>query len=539
MPILEKVVILMRKPLKNFENKANDHKYLYYLAAVAIFAVALGMYFNTGISYYNEGDMYVRIYSSHIISIYGMKDGIAYLTKLGGEVWDAFFPNEYLLIGIPALFYRVLGINATTVSLYGTISLVGTIVVLFYIGKRLGNGRVGIISAAVFACIPAVLLELGSGGDGLPVAFFSSAAVLSVIEAGRTGNNYYYLMPGVLIAIGAMAGSVEVLITLLFLFLLLLYRAAKSHDAANLRGSAVRFTFFILGALAGLFAILFCGQAFAGSYYAFFGAEVGHAPINTYFIQYTMPFVGVLEGLFPTYYSYSYMYFWIWPYSALNPSESTSILSPYGITEAGSPRIVNVIGFFGYAMLVCAVYLAYRRSRGVGLPATWIAVVIGYLSFGISGNLNGFIALDPRLFIAAMPPLALIIGLGADDMLTEVSKYPRFRARLRAGDRRRLALKMVFYACITVFALLVFTTAIYLVQFYNNTYASELYPWVQTGKFISTLPKNATVYVVSTVFYNAPLPPRHAPISMSAPLRFVVSATNCQSSKHLYLSTIV
>ncbi len=469
--------------------------HVYYLLAVMVFAVAMALYFDTGVSQYNTWDIFDYVFSSHIISVYGMRAGLKYLMALGGPVWDAFFANEYILLWIPSLFYNLLGVNVLSVSLYGILCLVGVVAALFWIGRTIYSPRAGILSALAFACIPAVVLEVGSAGDGLAVAFFSSVTVLAALEADRRGKNYLYAIPGILAAIGAMAGSVEVFIAMVFLLLLMTYRTVRRHGKAR-RAAARGLGMLVIGAAAGALLIFLAGLVLVGNYYAFFGAGGSYTPINTYFVQRIPPLSGVIEGIFPTYYGYSYSLSWVWPYAAFDPAQATKILWPYGIAETGSPYIRNVIGFFGYLMVACAAYLAYRRRWEMLLPLAWLVVVLGYLSFGISGGLHNFIGLDPRLFIAAMPPLALVIGVGIDCVIADAS------LRIRVS---KLPLRVVLYACIAVALLLILSTTVYLVEFYNQTYAAQLYPWVQAGRFVAGLPRNTTVYIVSIVL-NASYP---------------------------------
>ena len=438
------------------------------LVLAVLLSIAAGVYFRTNTTAYNGWDFYFYIYYSHILAEYGFGGGLHYLISHGLTV----FTGQWLLLGIPALVYDLIGINTFSVNLFEYISVAGAMAALFLIGGHISNRRAGLISAIAFAAVPAAVLELTSAGDGMPIAFFSSLAVLSFIWAERRGGAFYAI-PGIVGVLGVIAGSAEVFFTLIFLAMLGAYRVARREAGMGARDLAAFLsgTLICLAALIGLYAVVIPGH---------FGVFT-----DPYYAQSSLPLSEVVEELFPAYAQYTYVYPFVMPYA--------------GVAYAPSPHLLyNNLGFLGYAAALCAVYLvARKRLKDAAMPLSWLAVVLACLSFGMDRLSGGFIMFDPRFMIAAVPPMALVVGTGLDMMLRDAMGRSggAGRAALRRHAGRAAAVAVLVVACVSATAV----AAYYISEFETAAYHNDAVVVTGIAGFIETLPKNSTVYLVSSV----------------------------------------
>jgi len=162
----------------------------------------------------------------------GIAPALSYLISHGMSI----FTTKFLLLGVPAFFYSLFGVNAISINMFDFICLVGSLLSIFCIGSLLSSQRSGVISALMFAFVPMVILETDSAGDGLPLVLFSSLAVLSLLFAIRRRNEPYYALSSFVIFLGALASNDEVFITLISIFLFLCYQAVIQ----NFKSSACR-----------------------------------------------------------------------------------------------------------------------------------------------------------------------------------------------------------------------------------------------------------------------------------------------------------
>lgn len=445
------------------------------LAAVIALSLAMGYYFNTGASQYNDWDFYVYIYYSHVISAYGLRGGLAVLRGMGLLV----FTGKYILLAVPALLYSALGINTLSISLFGAVCLVGAMASIFCIAREIGGGRAGIFAAAAFGIAPATILELGSAGDGLPLAFFSALAALLLVKGWKGGKPWYIAAAGAALFVGAMASSAEIFISLLAFAAFLAYESPGGGGKALPRGSRLRpLASLCAGSIIGLAILIAADQLILGSPLAYFLQSGPHATVN-YFTQPQLPLGEVIGALFPAYYAYSYGYFWITPYSI-----------PLPTPRAELPHPGNFVGLLGYLMAACAAYLAYRKDRGMEFPLIWLVVVLLYLGAGTDSLGSGFIYFNPRFLMGALPPLSIVVGLGLDRMAHD--------AELAGASRGGGALiRPAAYLCLAALAALVAVTSFYIAQFCVTAWKTELQPFVQAGSLVMGLPNGTTVYVSS------------------------------------------
>jgi len=253
--------------------------------------------------------------------------------------------------------------------------------------------------------------------------------------------------------------------------------------------------FLFAGAAVGVFLIMLLDKAFIGSYTAFFLSNDTYSSTN-FFIQPTSPVVYYLQSLFPTNIAYSYAQWWVWPYAM-----QLGLVPELPYWPSNIFFSTNHFGFFGYAMLLCALYLAFKRDKRLLFPSAWFLVAFGYLSFGIAAGQQtiGFIRFDPRYLIVIVAPLALIIGIGFDRVLSDIAnigkKLSRNGRTQCSADLKRYALYIILLLGVAV----LFATSLYLVQFDNQAYKIYLHNFVEAGSFINTLPESSEIYLVSEV----------------------------------------
>ncbi len=434
------------------------------LAMALLLSVALAVGINNGISLYNDWDGFTYVYFSHIVSVYGMDRGISYIMNSGMP--NVYFTDKYLLLAGNALIYYIMGLNGFSRGLFAMLCMIGTMVALFFVGKEVWGGRAGAISALAFGTIPAVILEVGAAGDGTAVTLFSSLAVLAMVIGRRRGDLRYYAVSALLIFIGALAGD-ETYMVALTIAPFVLYYSLTGGARGAMRSPAA---FFVAGAAAGVLLVLLLDMALKGNPLSYFTARAAHG----YYVYTPSPqFPEFLADLLP----------------------SPVPLYPFIVPSTIYPKIYpDVLGYYGYAALLCGAYLLARKVRGGKLPMVWLLITFAYLSFGID-SLSGpnFINANPRFLIVMAPPISLVVGSGLNALLDDLSTRPRSRDTAK----RSAAFRYVAYLVLVLALGVAIYTVIYTVSGFDSTYAVELSPFINAGTFVKGLAAGTPLYVMT------------------------------------------
>ncbi len=445
--------------VKGIAARLTKYPYLVLLVLVSALGIAVSAATVLGPGpFLDFWDDFYYVYFSHYIAVQGFQN-----------IVRANFVTEYLLSGIPAIFFRLFGVSLLSEGLFSMFCLVGVIACIFLIAKLLHNELSGIISALSFIFIPLVAAEGAASGDNMAVAFFSTLAVLLLLLGVKEKKRSYYALSGFVGVIGALAGSALNVTIFLFLIPCLLYLLFRDRG----REQRLRTVFFFSGILLAVLAAMALGYVLQSDPLIFFATNFGP---GSYPVSQSPAFARAVSVLFPQQPAYGSNAQFFWPY------------------ELGSGVIYpNVIGFFGYAMAASAIYLLIRKKYKVLVPLAWFGVLFLYLAFGKDSlSLGGYIIFVPRFLIILMPPLSITIGLG----LSVLAESLLLNVRRRRASWRS-AVSGILMPALTIAYVLLIANSVLLMRFLNYANYVLTYQTSQTASELASLPKNVSIYITT------------------------------------------
>ena len=399
------------------------------LLALLLFSALMGALFFKGVSIYGDDISY----SSFVISA---------LRGTFSENINIF--SIRLLATLPvALFVKLFGFTEFGAGAYAYFSYIGTVLVLFFIGKELYGQKAGVLSALLFSIYP-VALKYGTTLEPMtPLALFLSLAVLVFIRGmkGRSGWNFWAC--GVLCFLATLTSPLAY-VYILFFGICALVLIAQGMLAKKRKNNLPVLGFFILGfvTMIGLFGILnlklasgnpFIELSMTNYYYSGTGGpdQIFYTnPSLTYYVTNYFPY-GLVQNV-------------VIPAITLNlgalARNVQSLLS--GVLSVDSVYL-NEVGFFSYFEVLAFAYLLIKRERRSYFAILFAVFVLGYMEFGTM-SLSSYIPIYKlmRFTIIAAVPLALVLGIGL--------------ARLIDGDGKRKArndIRIVAASAIIIFLL--------------------------------------------------------------------------------------
>lgn len=160
-----------------------------------------------------------------------------------------FFDKPPLHYWLGALAYRVLGDSEVAIRFFPALSGVGTVVVVFFLAKTLGDVRAAVMASTVLLSTVGFVSRSRTGNLDTMLAFWISLSMLSWVKAIQTKNDRWYLCMGVSI-LGAFL--TKGFVGFLFPILTMLWLLATKRTWADLRGLLWVTGASALGALAWL-----------------------------------------------------------------------------------------------------------------------------------------------------------------------------------------------------------------------------------------------------------------------------------------------
>jgi 4-amino-4-deoxy-L-arabinose transferase-like glycosyltransferase len=198
-------------------------------------------------------DSYFYAQLSYFISI-------ADLNSFFFENNDFFAVGRLLLYFPTALFYRVFGVNDFTSAVFILFSSLVNIVVVYFLGKKLVNHKVGLLAAFLISIYPLdVVHSTQYLPDGLLPLFLSLSALVFLYgedENDTRKRATFYYLAGVFIGLAEYVRENAFVFTFVFLVYILFKRSFKIEYFLILVGGA---TIFIL---AGIFFLIGTGDFF-------------------------------------------------------------------------------------------------------------------------------------------------------------------------------------------------------------------------------------------------------------------------------------
>lgn len=321
------------------------------LFGILIFALALRLIFFIGLQGLDDT---------------GYINWATYILNHTYEIGPSLFQLRVGIIFPLALLYKIFGINEISTSLYPLFFSLGTIVVIFLLGKELFDEKTGLLAAFLLSFFPIDLIYSTIVLPDIPVSFLIGISVLLFLKGDKLVNRRYqylvFLISGILIGLGYLIKLNAVLIFLFYIFYVLFKRRFKKGYLLVPLGAAIVFLIesFIYYQNTGIFAY----QVFATSK-GCIASDVGMKELES---------------------------FWLYPYY----------------------MFVNIreFGFFYYFILSATIYLMFKRSKNIFIPISWMILLFLYLQFG-TFSINGYKAPvhNPRYLSFISIPAILVLSV--------------------------------------------------------------------------------------------------------------------------------
>lgn len=206
----------MKLDFKYLKKKLTDPRTL--LILILILGLFLRMYFFVGI---------------------GWKDTPAYLGLANRVLEGDFYLGSYvtgmriMMIYPIAFFYLLFGIGTFSAVLYPLLTGLGSIIIIYYLGKELSGEKVGLLSAFFLGIFPLHIIFSTWPMPDVPITFFLGLSVLLLLKSENMNNirnkRLLLLFSGLVIGISYLV-KVSSLQIMLFILPYLLYKFIKRGE---------------------------------------------------------------------------------------------------------------------------------------------------------------------------------------------------------------------------------------------------------------------------------------------------------------------
>ncbi|MGC8537630.1 MAG: ArnT family glycosyltransferase [Candidatus Micrarchaeia archaeon] len=394
---------------------------------------------------------------------------MAYFTSYGGPLLYNTFPFSvsYGIVLPLTLFYRIFGFSMFT-GIYYEIALTLVAVALVYKVANQYSKYAGVLSALIFAFIPAII---GVSNAIVPDVFVLVMALASVaaLQAAlhRKGSREYYMLAG-LLAFLSTFGNILGYIFLLLLFIYIIFNYLKTK-------SAKLFGYAMLGIAMGFLISMLIGWYTSNGLYLPSGEVKYPYLISTYYLfrfyaptynnppsPFSIAPLSLIYGMFflPTKYLFrKFTIQFVWPYA---------------------------YGSLAYMVIFSLIYSIRNKTvRKYEWLLLWAAGVFIIQLFAIK---QGFFEYS-RFELLLIAPLAIFCGVVLSDYLVSLEcKSP-------ARKEHRKSMKLTLYTALTILLFLnLYFGALYSVK---NIYTTNiLYNGIDNiSSELSTLPENPYIYI--------------------------------------------
>lgn len=305
-----------------------------YLIGILLFALFLRIIFLSGVN--TSDDL------NYINSAYKILEGSF------SPTWS--MSLRVLMIYPTAFFFWLFGISNFSAALWPLICSMGTIILIYKIGKLLFNERVGLLAAFLLSFFPLDVTYATRVSPDLPLAFLMTISVYLFLKARTVNRNYLYLFSSG-IALG-LSYLTKVLGLLLFFF----YFVYMIYDFISKRKINFNYSFIVLG-----FLLVFVIE---GLYYYSSNGDF-LLRYNEVSKIYTTTGVYWGKGIYPidilTFY----------------PPAMLNLVDYY----SGTPN-TRIYGFFFYFVFLALIYSLIRREKRSYVLIIWMLSLFLYLQIG-------------------------------------------------------------------------------------------------------------------------------------------------------------
>ena len=156
-----------------------------------------------------------------------------------------YYSKPPLVAWLIALTTGALGESEAAVRLSAPLLHFGTALVVFHIGKRLYDARVGFWSALAYATLPGVSVSAALISTDAPLLLAWAAALYAFIRARETGGGRWWYAVGAAAGIGLLAKFAMAYWLLSALLYLLLFRDERRHLAGFARAAILALLIYL------------------------------------------------------------------------------------------------------------------------------------------------------------------------------------------------------------------------------------------------------------------------------------------------------
>ncbi|MEW6096775.1 MAG: glycosyltransferase family 39 protein [bacterium] len=289
------------------------------LVIIVLFGLALRLIFFSG---YIERDDKHYLAQAYKFSIGDFSPG--------DSVWTV----RLGVIAPTACFFSLFGINKLTAVLFPLLCSIGIIILIYYLGKLLFDGKVGLVASFLLSFFPLDVIFATHLYPDIPISFFITLSIFLFLKGERSEKKIYYLISGIFLGISYLNRLSGLLIGLFFIFYVLYKRKLK-----------------ICYCLIPLGFLLILGLELVLYYF-----QTGN-PLFRYQKTYGERWcIGKSEFL------YRGTNWWIEPLLMLTTNQE--------------------FGIFYYFVLPIIVYFLFKRNIEVNILLIWLIPVLLYLSYG-------------------------------------------------------------------------------------------------------------------------------------------------------------
>lgn len=229
----------IRKFAKRLKNKKTESL----LVIILLFGLFLRLHFFVGLNWSDD------------VAYVGYADNL-----LEGNFYHNSYPNTMRLGFIYPItfFFWIFGVSNISAALFPILTSLGSIILIFYIGKIFLDTKTSLISAFLLSIFP---LNVGNSTwimPDIPLAFFTSLSIFLFFYSERKRNSFYYLLTGIFIGISYLI-KVSGLIPLIFIVPYIFYKTFKKRNF-NLNYFLVFLGFLIIFSLESLYYLLNTGN---------------------------------------------------------------------------------------------------------------------------------------------------------------------------------------------------------------------------------------------------------------------------------------
>lgn len=250
--------------LKEIIENARNIKPKTILFLILLFALSLRLYFFMG--YINAHDLDEGIYIEIIKSIYKGTYNLDKYKNLPksfiANPAETFQFRPVLLYPIAFLWF-LFGVSDFTSTLYPLMCSLGSIVVIYYIGKLLFNDKVGLLAAFLLSIYPLDIFFATRIMCDLVVGFFISSSIFFFLKAERKKiikkqnlllRYDYYIFSGILLGLAYLVKTTALILIPFFIIYIIFKRKFE------LKYAYLFFGFFIIFSIAVLYYFIQTGH---------------------------------------------------------------------------------------------------------------------------------------------------------------------------------------------------------------------------------------------------------------------------------------